>query len=296
MNRYRVFVFSVTLWAVFLSVGTYSIKAAEKDKKRVDLTDWLITVLGPDHDLKNSQEDKTISEVELILMANTLCSRKEYQKAVEIYKKTLEEFESPDAAYNLGLTYEINLNNPSLALLYYSKFLSLEPESPDVEAVRMWMQNIKKKKQTPTHKKEETASKTLPMSSEEKKTLGIVLRTGPPVNKEDILPDRAETGMSFLRTGNENYINARYKEAIEDFIRVLDYFDSTDAYYNLGVTYHLKLNNPEQAVRFYSRYLEIDSYSTTAHEVKKLLEQAETSILFKKLQEEKEEALKVIDE
>ena len=293
MNRYRVFVFSVTLWAVFLTVGTHSIKAEEKE--RLDLADWLETVLGPDHDLKNSREDKRISEVELILIANTLCSKKKYRKAVEIYKKTLEEFESTDAAYNLGLTYEINFNNPSLALLYYSKFLSLEPESPDVEAVRMWMQNIKKKKQTPEHKKEETASKTLPMSSEGKKPLGIVLRTGPPINKEDILPDRVETAMSFLRTGNENYINVRYKEAIEDFIRVLDYFDSTDAYYNLGVTYHLKLNNPEQAVRFYSRYLEIDSYSTTANEVKKLLEQAETSILFKRLQEE-EESLKVFAE
>jgi tetratricopeptide (TPR) repeat protein len=291
MNTCRVFLFLVILWVVSFAVSSRVLEAKEADISKPSLANWLESVLGKDSSyISNAKE---VNMENLILIANTLCEKEEYQKAIDIYQKALEEFNSADAAYNMGITYEINLKNPSLALLYYTKFLSLESDSPDAEAVRTWMQRIKKRKTSEPIKQEEKTFAEPPLvfeASEEKKPPKRDLRTGPPIHEVDIPANQMKVAKSFLRTGNEHYIKARYQEAIEDFMRVLDYYDSPDAYYNLGITYHQKLNNPTEAIRFYHRYLEVDSYGETANEVKELLEQVETSILMKKL---KEESLKV---
>ncbi len=287
INLCRVFVILVMLWVTSLSIAPHRLEAQETGKKS-DLAGWLETTLGQDY--LDASEIKEVDEVKLILIANTLCERKEYRQAIKIYQKVLEEFNSADAAYNLGLTYEINIRNPSLAQLYYSKFLSLEPNSPDAEVVQTWIEHIKKKKESPfrqsEEEKEEKVSEILPAlrTPEEKKTKKWTIRSGPPINEEDISYNRLKTAQSFLRKGNEYYIKADYTEAIEDFIEVLKYYDSTDAYYNIGIIYHQKLNDPASAIPFYRRYLEVDAYTETANEIKKFLEQAETSILMKKLQ------------
>jgi tetratricopeptide (TPR) repeat protein len=275
------------LWVTSLAIAPHCLGAQETGKTS-SLAGWLETNL--DQDSPYVLEIKDVDAEKLILIANTLCEKKEYRQAIKIYQKVLEEFNSADAAYNLGLTYEINIKNPSLALLYYSKFLSLEPNSPDAEAVQTWIEHIKKKKKSPSkqmeEEKEEKAAEILPglRSSEEKKTIKWAIRSGPPINEEDISYNRLKTAQSYLRKGNEYYIKEHYREAIEDFIEVLKYYDSTDAYYNIGIIYHQKLNDPASAIPFYRRYLEVDAYTETANEIKKFLEQAETSILMKKLQ------------
>jgi ankyrin repeat protein len=95
----------------------------------------------------------------------------------------------------------------------------------------------------------------------------------------------------FLRTGYEHYINGRYRKAIEFYMIALEQFYSTDACYRLGLIFHRDLNDPKSAIWFYQRYLEMDSDTETADEVRSLLKQAETSIWNNK-QKEIDEKLK----
>jgi len=95
----------------------------------------------------------------------------------------------------------------------------------------------------------------------------------------------------FLRTGYEHYINGRYKKAIEFYMIALEQFYSTVACYRLGLIFQRDLNDPKGAIWFYQRYLEMDSDTETADEVRNLLKQAETSIWNNK-QKEIDEKLK----
>jgi tetratricopeptide (TPR) repeat protein len=284
-------VFLATLSVASLILAIQSLEAQDTPKDS-SLPGWLETTLGKESPY--IQDIKEINEEKLILIANTLCERKEYQQAVEIYRKVLEEYNSADAAYNLGLTYEINLKNSSLALLYYSKFLSLEPRSPDAEAVRSWIEHIKKKKRTISesseHEKDKMVSETsavITQPAEKKSSSKWTLRTGVPIFEDDIPSFQMDTAKEFLRTGNEHYLQGHYEQAIENFKQALNFYDSTDAYYNIGVTYHMKLKKPGEAIRFYRRYLDVDTYSDTAKEIRKLLEQAETELLMQRLKKEK---------
>ena len=63
--------------------------------------------------------------VEWIQGGNRYCDTGEYDKAVELYEKALNHYNVPDAAYNLGVTYEINLHDPEKAIYYYRRFLNL---------------------------------------------------------------------------------------------------------------------------------------------------------------------------
>lgn len=95
----------------------------------------------------------------------------------------------------------------------------------------------------------------------------------------------------FLRTGYEHYINGHYKKAIEFYMIALEQFYSPDACYRLGLIFHRNLNDPKSAIWFYQRYLEMDSDTETADEVRNLLKQAETSVWNNK-QKEIDEKLK----
>lgn len=49
------------------------------------------------------------------------------------------------AAYkNLGIIYELKLNNPSRAREYYTRYLEKSPGAPDRNAVRLWIANLGK--------------------------------------------------------------------------------------------------------------------------------------------------------
>lgn len=286
----RIFVFIAALSVAFFTLAAQSLEAQDTPKD-LTLPGWLETTLGKESPY--IQDIKEINEEKLILIANTLCEKKEYQQAVEIYRKVLEEYNSADAAYNLGLTYEINLKNSSLALLFYSKFLSLEPRSPDADAVRSWVEYIKKKKRTISesseHEKDKMVSETSPVITQpaaKESSSKWTLRTGAPIFEDDIPSSQVETAKEFLRTGNEHYLQGHYEQAIENFKQVLNFYDSTDAYYNIGVTYHMKLNKPGEAIRFYRRYLDVDTYSDTAKEIRKLLEQTENELLMQRLKKE----------
>lgn len=288
MKTCRVFV----LFALFFSICSCGPKPGDTGDDRLSIAPQ------PETEVSSVQDDQKGDEKKSILRANTLCEEKEYKKAVEIYQELLEEFNSADAAYNLGLTYETNLNKPSMALLYYSKFLSLESDSPDAEVVRSWIRRIQAAKTSLSvkpsmqEKKQsvQEVSESLPtLRSPEKQVLPERdLIASAIIREEDISSEKVGIAKSFLRTGLEHSFKGRYQEAIEDYLHVLDYYDSADAYYNIGVTYHRKLQLPEYAILFYRRYLKLDSFSETAKEVRKLLDKAETTLLMEKLLKEEQ--------
>ena len=83
------------------------------------------------------------ADEELVLQGSRLCEQGKYKAAVAIYKQALKEYNSAHAAYNLGVTYEVNLRDMKQAIRYYHQFLTLEPYSNDAKQVRGWIEEIK---------------------------------------------------------------------------------------------------------------------------------------------------------
>jgi len=178
---------------------------------------------------------------ELILAGNKLCEEGKYAQAIEKYKLALERYNSPDAAYNLGVTYEIDLHDMEQALYYYNRFLNLEPDTDDARNVRRWIKEIKA---------------AYPFLGAEKAS-----------SIEELPPQTRALVIEEMKAGHQSYREGKYQQALEHFQRVLEVVDSADVYYNLART-HEKLGNKGQAIRYYLEFLALEPNSPSAEEVR----------------------------
>jgi tetratricopeptide (TPR) repeat protein len=189
---------------------------------------------------------------ELILQGNRLCEQGKYQEAVAIYLQALNEYNSAHAAYNLGVTYEINLRDMDRALEYYREFLRLEPDSEDARQVRSWMEEIKTTRVAVTPLKFKS------------------LEEVPPMLKKIII--------SVLKHAHDYYRQGRYNDAVNEYLQILEVLDSPDAYYNLGLIYDKKLNQKRQAIEYYQNFLVLAPNSLDADQVRRWIKEARQAI------------------
>jgi tetratricopeptide (TPR) repeat protein len=184
---------------------------------------------------------------ELILQGNKLCEKGEYKWATAIYKQALKEYNSPDAAYNLGITYEVNLRDMQQAVYYYELYLALEPGSNDAKEVKGWIEEI---------------GFTYFVVSKKAKTLDEL----PPKLKQRVITD--------LKHAQDFYRLGEYQNAVENYLAVLEVYDSSDACYNLGLIYDKKLNQKEQAIEYYQQFLVLEPSSPDTDQIRKWIKQA----------------------
>ncbi len=184
---------------------------------------------------------------ELILQGNSLCEKGEYRGATAIYKQALKEYNSPDAAYNLGVTYEVNLRDMQQAVHYYELYLALEPDSNDAKQVKGWIEEI---------------GFIYFVASKKAKTLDEL----PPKLRRRVIAD--------LRHAQDFYRLGEYQNAAENYLAVLEVYDSADACYNLGLIYDKKLNQKQQAIEYYQRFLVLKPTSPDIDQVRKWIKRA----------------------
>lgn len=184
---------------------------------------------------------------ELILQGNGLCEKGEYRGATAIYKQALKEYNSPDAAYNLGITYEVNLRDMQQAVHYYELFLALEPGSNDAKQVKGWIEEI---------------GFIYAVVSKKAKTLDEL----PPKLRQRVIAD--------LKHAQDFYRLGEYQNAVENYLEVLEVYDSKDACYNLGLIYDKKLNQKKQAIEYYQRFLVLEPSSPDTDQIRQWIKQA----------------------
>jgi tetratricopeptide (TPR) repeat protein len=185
---------------------------------------------------------------ETILQGNRLCEQGRYREAAEVYRRALADYNSPDAAYNLGVTYEVNLRDMKQAVIYYQKFLDLEPVSDDARQVKGWIEDIKAAYTQINFQQADSPDKL------------------PPQLQNRVIGD-LKRAQDFFREGE-------YKAAEEVYLEVLQLYDSADACYNLGLIYDKKLNQKQQAIEYYQRFLVLDPASPDAGQVRQWIQQA----------------------
>ncbi len=185
---------------------------------------------------------------ELVLQGNRLCERGKYQRAIAIYQRALKEYDSPDAAYNLGVTYEINLRDMKQAIYFYQYFLSLEPNSDDARQVWSWIKEIRTAYPSITPQKAKS------------------LEELPPKLRQKVISDLAQA--------QDLYRQGKHRDAVKGYREVLQIYDSADACYNLGLIYDKKLNQKHKAIEYYQRFLLLDPRSPDVERVRQWIEQA----------------------
>ncbi len=218
----------------------------------------------------------------LVLEANKLCEEGKYNDAVIIYKQALTEYNSAHAAYNLGVTYEVNIRDMKQAVYYYQLFLSLEADSDDSRQVKGIIKNIKA---------------AYPEIFVPKKDIIVQKKTPPPavVNKtkkhkkakkvnslDDLDPETRKSAVIRLRNGQIFYKQARYKEAVDEYLEVLKIYNSADACYNLGVIYDRRLNFKKLALEYYKKFIQLAPDSPDTKRVQEWIEQANRSLASEK--------------
>ncbi|MFH0924860.1 MAG: tetratricopeptide repeat protein [bacterium] len=89
--------------------------------------------------------------------------------------------------------------------------------------------------------------------------------------------------------GNNYAESGKFNKAVEEYERALAiYSEYADVLYNLGVTYDSDLNDNAKAIYYYTKFLEVEPYSTDARMVKKYLEKAKRDIAKEKGEELKD--------
>ncbi len=204
-----------------------------------------------------SAAQKTLAEVQLLITANKACQAGDFQKAVSLYKKALSEYNSADAAFNLGITYEIDFKNREQASYYYQKFLQLEPDSEDSAHVKQWVKEVRLYLKHKTNQEKQTATPAKQSAPAAKRYL------------KDLPQDNIKAAQNHLKEGNLAALKGDYKTAIEHYEKVLTFYDSSDTYYNLGMIYAKKLNNNKKALFYYKKFLKLEPNSPQAKEIKR---------------------------
>lgn len=198
--------------------------------------------------------------VQLVLEGNQACEKGNYEKAIIAYQKALTGYNIPSAAFNLGITYEINLKDREQAIFYYKKFLQLEPVSDDAKHVQQWIKEIQAYiDNTPIPNKQKP--KKLEKNIGPEPTTEFT-------NDKKLTTDKTALVQEYLKQGNLSAMQGNFLEAIEHYKKVLTIHESSDAYYNLGLIYSQKLNQNDQAHTYYKKFLEMEPDSPEADEIK----------------------------
>jgi len=80
-------------------------------------------------------------------LASFYLQKRDYWEAVQELQYVVKiNREDADAHYNLGILYEIYLNDSSGAVRYYEKYLALKPLASDKLLVLSWIESLKKNK------------------------------------------------------------------------------------------------------------------------------------------------------
>lgn len=114
---------------------------------------------APKAEEKEGIEDKYKQAVEHKNRGNLYSKNGKYQMAVQEYLKAVQLRPGyTDALYNLGKTYDFDLNDKENAIKYYEEFLRYEPPaSKDAKEVKTWILKAKmvlaKKEETEAEKK-----------------------------------------------------------------------------------------------------------------------------------------------
>lgn len=68
-----------------------------------------------------------------------------YEMAVDAYERTLLlNPNDADAHYNLAIIYDEYKKNPKRAVEHYKKYLQLNPDTPDIDEVKEWIERLEK--------------------------------------------------------------------------------------------------------------------------------------------------------
>ncbi len=198
---------------------------------------------------------------ELILEGNRLCAQEgKCEEAVKLYRKAMDKHGSVDAAYNLGVTYEIELGDPEQALLHYRLFLNMEPNSADAREVKKWLEELK---------------------------IGYPeLNTGPyPVKSlSELPPDLRRKVEKDLLEGNRLYREENYQKAKDKYEEILRYYNSADVYYNLGLI-STKLGDNSNAMLYYQQFLKLEPKSQNSAQVRKWIKKYKQEKIWREMEQ-----------
>jgi len=206
----------------------------------------------------------------LLEIGNMYCGISNFERGIKKYTEAFEKFNSPDAAYNLGITYEIDVRNKTKALYYYKRFLELERESVYSSNVRRWINEL-----TAELKKER---KKDPMGGDDNESREQKERKKASAypKKDSIAPKRVRT---LKKLANKEILGRNYKKGVKIYKDLYDNYSDPDAAYNLGFVYHHYLHNYEDASFYYRKFLELEPFSSDAERVKSWLKQVEKRMI-----------------
>ncbi len=205
-------------------------------------------------------------EVQLILKGHQACKRGDYEAGILAYQSALAVYDSAHAAFNLGVTFEVNMRDRVQAIYYYQKFLELEADSEDSPHVRQWLKELQlylDNQPVAPPEQPPPAAETEPAKSKPR-----------PRSLDQLDAESAKVARQHLKEGNLAYIRGDYQQAIEHYRKVLQIFESPDVYYNLGLIYAQKLQQNKQALVCYQRFLELEPNSPHAEKIKAWIKQA----------------------
>jgi len=221
-----------------------------------------------------SAETRDVRELKKLLeLGKRYCEISRFEKAIKKYKEAFEKFNSPDAAYNLAITYEIDVNDKEKALYYYGRFLELESNSVDSENVKRWVSEVKHEIKKSNKKRSASLKKRY---SKDEKANGA---------KKQKYAQKGRAGQQDLKINkkvrmlkklaNKEVLKKNYAKGIEIYLQVLEMSSDSDAAYNLGFVYDHYMHNFEEAGYYYRKFLQFEPFSSDAAQVKKWLKRVE---------------------
>ncbi len=222
-------------------------------------------------DTKNIRELKKLLE-----LGKRYCEISRFDKAIAKYQEAFEKFNSPDAVYNLGITYEIDLGDKEKALYYYSRFLEMEARGVYSDNVRRWVNEIKaelKKNKTSVGfaKNRSPLKKRVTLEGHKEE---LHRKTSKKTAKDTVLKDvRMYKRLAFKEVRKKNY-----EKGVELYLKILELTPDSDAAYNLGLLYDHYIHNYEEAAYYYRKFLQLEPFSSDAGRVKEWLDRIEMEL------------------
>jgi tetratricopeptide (TPR) repeat protein len=177
--------------------------------------------------------DKAIAELQAALKINPAYEKAHnqlgilytkvglYEKAVEECKKAVEIDENFGGAYyNLGVLYQSHLNKPVEAVLAYRRYLELKPEGSRAEAVRRIVQGL--------------------------------------LQEPEVRGAMQETATVRFEVAEGYKAKGEYEKAIEEYKKAIGKGPDSSAHARIEIAtiYDEKLDNPEEALKYYQAYLD----------------------------------------
>jgi len=209
----------------------------------------------------------------LLELGKRYCEISRFEKAISKYKEAFEKFNSPDAAYNLAITYEIDVNDKEKALYYYGRFLELESNSVDAENVKRWVSEVKHEIKKSKKKRSASLTRRYGKEEESSKPRNEQYTQKNNANQRDSKTNKKVRMLKKL--ANKEVLKKNYAKGIEIYLQVLEMSSDSDAAYNLGFVYDHYMHNFEEAGYYYRKFLQLEPFSSDAAQVKKWLKRVE---------------------